>query len=413
MSIFREIPPTAGFPLYTKDLLSVFSKDTYKGCLEDDFKQYLGSPYAKVTYSGTAAFYIILESLKKLSNKKTVIIPSFICPLVPLAIKRAALKVKVCDINKDNFNFNSGELGEICAKQNDILAIVPVHLAGIPLDFEPTQEIAQKNKIFIIEDCAQSLGAIYKGKKTGTLGDFSFFSLCRGKGLTIYEGGILIVNKNEFVPVIENSIRRLEKNDFLSEGLKILELAGYWIFYRPLFFWFVYRLPQIFWEWRGRKLKALLEYFTIDFGLHKVSKIRKSIGHITFNWLEDEINQQREKASNYIKRLKDILGIKFVTEPANCKATYSYLALLFDNPDMRIKAQDAFRNSGLGLFQIYASPISEYDYLKNIIENKACPNASYLAQRHISLSTSAYLEKKNSDLIIDKIKVMAKRFRES
>jgi dTDP-4-amino-4,6-dideoxygalactose transaminase len=184
MNLFREIPPTAGLPLSAKDILPIFYINKH-GLLEDDFSKYLGAAYAKITYSGTAAFYIILEALKNLSPKKTVIIPSFICPLVPLAIRRAGFKTLVCDIEKDSFNFRIDKLEEICLNNKDILSIVAVHLAGIPIDFAPIKKMARENKIFIIEDCAQSLGAMHQGKKTGSLGDFSFFSLCRGKGLTI------------------------------------------------------------------------------------------------------------------------------------------------------------------------------------------------------------------------------------
>lgn len=372
--------------------------------MEEDFKNYFDVPYAKVTYSGTAAFYLILESLKGSSSRKTVIIPSFICPLVPLAIHRAGLSVAVCDINKDNFNFDLRQLEALCLQNNDILAIVVVHLGGIPIDFEEIKQIARNDKIFIIEDCAQSLGAMYKDKKVGTLGDFSFFSLCRGKGLTIYEGGVIVTKKENDSVKIDATIEQIVNNDFFSESLKILELVGYWIFYRPQLFWWVFRLPQIFWYWRGEHLRALTEYFTVGFPLHKVSKIRKSIGHVTFTRLEKEIDKQRQKASSYIENLKDIPGIKLITESPETKATYPYLTLLFNDPIKRKKAQEKFRNSGLGVFQVYAQAITDYEYLKDIVGNHDSPNARYLAERQISLTTSTFLKEKNLDSVVGIIK---------
>jgi dTDP-4-amino-4,6-dideoxygalactose transaminase len=406
LSVLREIPPTAGFPLYAKDFLSIFLKKNRQGSLEEDFKNYFDAPYAKVTYSGTAAFYLILESLKGSSSRKTVIIPSFICPLVPLAIHRAGLRVAVCDINKDNFNFDSRQLQALCLQNDDILAIVAVHLGGIPIDFEEIKQIAKKNKIFIIEDCAQSLGAVYKDRKVGTLGDLSFFSLCRGKSLTIYEGGVIITKKESNSVKIDATIERIVNNDFFSESLKILELMGYWIFYRPQLFWWAFRLPQIYWDSRGEHLKALTEYFTIDFPLHKVSKIRKSIGHVTFARLEKEIYKQRQKASRYIENLKDIPGIKLITESPGTRATYPYLTLLFNDPIKCKKAKEIFRNSGLGVFQIYAMAITDYDYLKGMVKNKDCPNARSLAQNHITLTTSTFLRNKDLNSVLDIIKLL-------
>jgi perosamine synthetase len=404
MNIFRELPPTAGFPVYAKDFLSVFSKEHHKGSLETDFKNYLAVPYAQVTYSGTAAFYLILEALKELSPKKTVIIPSFICPLVPLAIKRAGFKIAVCDINKDNFNFDIRQLQHLCSQNSDVLAIVAVHLAGLPLDFEGIREVAGVNKIFIIEDCAQSLGAEYKEKKVGTLGDFSFFSLCRGKGLTIYEGGVLVTTKERYIPALERTIKRLVNRDSFSEGMKIFELLGYWIFYRPLLFWFAFRLPQVFWNLQGKSLKALTEYFTIDFPLHEISKARKLIGHITFGRLEGEINKQRRKAYYYSQGLKGTPGIKLITESPQTKSTYPFLTLVFDDPKKRKQAFNLFQNSGLGVFQVYAQAITDYDYLKEMVGNQDCPNARYLAEREITLTTSSFLRNKDQDAVIRIIK---------
>ncbi|MFA4989546.1 MAG: DegT/DnrJ/EryC1/StrS aminotransferase family protein [Candidatus Omnitrophota bacterium] len=403
MSLFREIPPTAGLPIYTRELFSAFFQRNQCASLEEDFKNYLGVPYAAVTYSGTAAFYLILEALKTLSPKKTLIIPSFICPLVPLAIKRAGLKVLVCDINQDNFNFEANQIKELCSGNRDILAIVPVHLAGIPVDLRALQRIARENNFFIIEDCAQSLGALYQNKKTGASGDFAFFSLCRGKGLTIYEGGVLVC-KPEFIPAVNAAIKRFVKDEFFSENIKILELFGYWIFYRPLLFWFAFSLPQIFWKIQGKAEKAFIEYFTTDFPLHKVSEIRKRLGQAIFPRLETQIAQQRQIASGYISGLKGREGIKLITEAGGDFSNYPYLTLLFDDPAKRDKALQIFKGSGLGLARIYLAAITDYDYLKDTVGNQPCPNARYVARNHLTLSTSTFLRPKEQDSVIDKLK---------
>lgn len=402
MSIFREIPPTAGLPLYFKDV--IFKKGTEAGSLENDFKGYLHSAYTAITYSGTAALYLILESLKELSGKKRVVIPSYICPLVPLAVKRAGLEVEVCDIAEEGFNFNLAELEKICSGNNDILAIIPAHLGGIPLNFEPVEKLAKKYGIFTVEDCAQSLGAAYRGKRAGALGDFSFFSLCRGKGLTIYEGGVIVAHKEAHANLINRKIKELVKEDFFSEGMKVLELLGYALFYRPQLFWFVYQLPQLFWKLQGKSFKAAMEEFTPDFPIHAVSRIRKNIGRAAFSRLEGEINQQREKADYYIKGLQDIKGINVVKEPPNCRATYPYLTVLFDEPQARNRALRIFRNLGLGVSTIYLLAITEYPYLKGIVPEKICPAASALSQRHLTLSTSTFLKEKDLAFILERIK---------
>ena len=138
MPIFKEIPPTSGWQFRIKDLFFKCAA----GSLEEVFKNYLGVSNLYITYSGTAALYLIFESLKKISSKKTVIIPSYVCPLVALAAQKAGLRIKVCDISKDSFDFNYDCLKALCSRDSDILAIVVVHLGGIALGFDRIKEIA-------------------------------------------------------------------------------------------------------------------------------------------------------------------------------------------------------------------------------------------------------------------------------
>jgi len=396
LSLIREIPPTAGWPLTIKSLVTPFFRKYPQGLLEDDFKKYLGAPQAKLTYSGTSAFYIILESIKKLSDKKTVVIPAFICPLMVLAIKKAGLKIKVCDTSGDNFDFDSNKLESICAANKDILAILAVHLGGLAINFNALKSTAQKHRAFIIEDCAQSLGAQYQDKPTGSLGEFSFFSLCRGKGLTIYEGGIAVTNLPEYAETLNNTAKEITRPDRFSESLKIAELFAYSIFYQPRLFWFAFRLPQLFWQLRNKPIRALGEYFQNDFPVHRVSAFREYIGHINFPRLEDKIKTQRKKVDSYLAGLKEIPGVKAIIESTQTKASYPYLTLLFKDAQKRNSCLNKLKKTGLGISQVYLHAICDYDYLKNVVPDADCSHARALAEKTITLSTSSFL--KETDL---------------
>jgi len=404
LSLIREIPPTAGWPLTIKSLIPPFFKKYPEGLLEEDFKRYLGAPFVLVTCSGTAAFYLILESMKKLSGRKTVIIPAFVCPLIPLAIKRAGLKIKLCDINQNNFDFDMDKLQKICAEDKDILAILAVHLGGIPLDLSTIKEIAGKNKIFIIEDCAQSLGSEYRNKKTGSFGEFAFFSLCRGKGLTIYEGGLAITNLPEYAQLLNDTYKKIMRRDNLSEWLKIAELFGYSIFYRPELFWFAFRAPQIFWQMRNNPVRAMGEYFDANFPLDEVSAFRKSLGHTYFHRISEKVDKQRKKVDIYLNGLSGLPGIKPILEPTRTRASYPYLALIFDNAQKRNSALNIFKDSGLGVSQVYLHAITDYAYLRDCIPDENCANSRALAQNSITLSTSSFLRKPELENIVEKLK---------
>lgn len=404
MSLIREIPPTAGWPLTIKSLIFSSFKKQPKGLLEEDFKSCLGASGALLTYSGTAAFYLILESIKKISGKRTVVIPAFICPLIPLAIKRAGLKIKACDTNAFNFDFDKDRLKRICEESNDVLAILAVHLGGLPIDFDALREIAQTKNAFIIEDCAQSLGAQYRGQKTGSLGEFSFFSFCRGKGLSIYEGGMAVANQPDYARILKETSEKIMHRDIPSECLKVVELFAYSFFYRPSLFWFAFRLPQIFWQIRNDPLRAMGEYFDLDFPVHKVSTFREYVGHLNFPCLNEKINAQRKKVDTYLKGLAGIPEVEPILELPRTKASYPYLSLIFNDRKKRDLALHTFRDSGLGISQVYLYAITDYAYLKDIIPAADCPNSRLLAERTITLSTSSFLKETDLENIIKKLK---------
>ena len=138
--------------------------------------------------------------------------------------------------------------------------------------------------------------------------------------------------------------------------------------------------------------------------MHKVSALREYIGHLNFPRLNEELGKQREKAAIYLNRLKDIPGIKPISEPAQTKASYPYLTLIFEDTRKRNSCLDAFKASGLGVSQVYLHAISDYAYLKDIIPPAQCTHARDLAEKTITLSTSSFLKESDLKNIIEKLK---------
>ncbi len=393
MSIFKDIPPTAGLPLSARELAAAYRNRHAGDLLALDFQNFLGAPYAAITCSGTSALYIICEALKELSPKRTILVPSFICPLAAFALRRAGFFIELYDIGHHDFNGDSGQVAAACAANPDSAAILINHLGGIPCDMTRFEQTIKERGLFVIEDCAQSFGALHTGRPVGTLGDFSFFSLAAGKGLTLYEGGVLVVNKNEHAALMDAKIRQLVQFNFPMEARRILELLGYGLFYRPLLFWFVFTLPQLYWSRRGDDIKALREDFDSNFPVHAVSAFRKAAGHIAFPRIADAIGSQREKAARYIDGLKDISGMPSYRRRQLTRATYPYITVIFEQPEQKIKALKAFAGTGLGVSQIYARALADYGYLQDSVPNRNSENARRLAACSITLSTSTFLNK--------------------
>jgi perosamine synthetase len=96
--LMREIPPTAGLPLSLHDLVGT------GGNFLHDAQDYVGAPHAGLSCSGTACLVLILSALHRLSGRRTVIIPAYTCPLVPLAIAHCGLTVRLCDLASDGLD---------------------------------------------------------------------------------------------------------------------------------------------------------------------------------------------------------------------------------------------------------------------------------------------------------------------
>ncbi len=403
MGILREIPPTAGIPIFADDLWAVLAGKLPGVSFETALNNRLGLPYGRLTSSGTAALYLILETLKTLSAKRTVVIPSYICTLVPIGIARAGLKVEVCDITGKDFNFDMDELERICNENDDVLAIVAGHIGGIPADIGSVRRVASSRGIYVIEDCAQALGASCTGRPVGTLGDFAFFSLGVGKGLTIFEGGFLTTSKNELTSHLDSVMTKLLRQKPLAESLKVFQLLGYGIFYRPETFWFFFKLPQKFWLMIGDRVKANLDYYT-DFPLQKISRLRQSIGLAGLGRVDGAIKAQREKASYIMNGLKDVKGIGFIKESSGDMATYPFVTVIFDEGSRRERVLSALQKTGLGADRLYLSAITDFDYISDIVPQKPVPGGRSIASRILTLSTSVYLETRDLDVVIETIK---------
>ncbi len=140
---------------------------------EEKFAQYIGAERAVSTQSGTAALHMALYQLG-IGEGDEVIVPAltFIATINPVLFVRA--KPVIVDVDPITWNINPQEIKKAIAKKTK--AIIPVHLYGSVCNIDEIIEIARENKLFVIEDATESLGATYKNRQTGTFGDFGCFS---------------------------------------------------------------------------------------------------------------------------------------------------------------------------------------------------------------------------------------------
>ena len=135
--------------------------------------------------------------LSNISAGDEVIIPSFTFVSTASAFVLRGAKIVFADSCENNPNIDTGKIEELITSKTK--AIVPVHYAGMACDMDKIMSIAQKYNLFVIEDAAQGIDSFYKKKPLGSFGHFSAFSFHETKNIISGEGGMLVVNDQQYI----------------------------------------------------------------------------------------------------------------------------------------------------------------------------------------------------------------------
>ena len=160
---------------------------------EKMFREFIGAGYSLAVSSGTAALRTALAALSIKAGDE-VIVPAYTFVATLEAVIESGAQPVLVEID-DSFNINPAKIEKaVTAKTR---AIMPVHMMGSAAAMDEIQAIAKKHNLFMIEDACQGIGAKYRGKLTGTLGQISAFSFDSAKLLTCSEGGMVATNDPE------------------------------------------------------------------------------------------------------------------------------------------------------------------------------------------------------------------------
>lgn len=380
-----EIPPTAGLPLRLSDLLPLPA-----GNFAQALAAFLDAPEVGLTCSGTASLVIILDTLRRTSARKTVIVPAYTCPLVVFAIAHCGLQVRVCDLRSDSFEFDPEALATAC--DSDTLAILPTHLAGRVADLDPVIALARQCGAYVIEDAAQALGAKDQGRSVGLRGDAGFFSLAAGKGLSIFEGGAWIATDEHLRAELSLTSERIIPRRFAQEVRRCLELLGYAALYGPLGLRPAYGVPLRHALARGDIVAATGDDFSPDIPLHRVSAWRQSVGLRALSRLTDFQQQLAVQAARRLPLLQEIPGLKVLTDQQTAEGTWPVFFVVFSEASQRDRVLAELWAAGVGVTRMFAFALPDYDYLRPWVAEQRLPHARQLAACSLTISNSPWLD---------------------
>jgi perosamine synthetase len=395
----HELPPTAGLPLRLNDLRPG------PATLAADIAAQLGTPALQLECSGTACLLITLIALRTLQpQRRRVVVPAYTCPLVAIAVQQAGLELQLCDLRAGHYDMDPAALRAACDERT--LAIIPTHLAGRVADVADAMTVAHKVGAYVVEDAAQALGARCNGVSVGLLGDIGFFSLAAGKGLSIYEGGLLLTRDPTLRELLARTAARIVPASAWMECRRSLQLIGYAALYRPSGLRLAYGNPLRRALRRGDPVAAVGDDFPLTVPLHRVGRWRQGVGAHAAARLPAFIDQLSVHAQHRLPRLRAIDGIDVLDDPLGAQGTWPFLLLLLPDRQRRDAALAQLWQSGMGVSRLFIDALPDYAYLADIVPAQDVPNARDFAARSLTISNSPWLDDEAFETICRTLEVV-------
>jgi len=309
---------------------------------ENSLSEYIGAKGAVATSTGTLALHLALLCLG-IKPKDEVLIPSYACRSVLNAVLYIGAKPVVCDVNIADYNISFTDAS--IRKTPKTKAIIIPHMFGCPAEIDKFKNLG----IPIIEDCAHSIGAEFKGKKVGSWGDLSIFSFEGTKYITTGEGGMVLANSKHLL----------------------------------------------------EKLKQLKEPESIDYRIkytYRMTNLQAAIGIVQLLKLKSFINKRKRIANIYTQAFSN-LNIELPKEPPEgLHIFHRYMIKIKGDIGQFMRC---CYKKGIKIRQP-VKPYPLHRYLK--LPNKNFPNTELIMKSAVSIPIYPLLADREIQLIIDTIK---------
>lgn len=382
------VPPTAGLPLQLGDLWP-----SGAGSLAAQLAAWLGVEAVQLECSGTSALMVALRSLQALSpGRSEVVAPAYTCPLVALAIAQCGLQLRLCDLRVDALDMDPVCLQRLCSDRT--LAVLPTHLCGRVADVDAALQCARAVGAYVIEDAAQALGARSDAASVGLKGDIGFFSLAVGKGLSTFEGGVLMARE----PSMRAALHAAGAATRLSpwwELRRSIELLGYAMLYRPSGLRMAYGKPLQKSLSRGDWVEAAGDDFDDLIPQHRLGRWRQSVGAKALRRLAAFQRQASEQAGLRIARLQ-ACGLEVVQDAVpGVQGVWPVILLRMPSQQARDVVLRTHWGGGWGLSLPFVHVLPDYgryDHVLGAARGDTVGQARDWAQRLLAISNSPWLD---------------------
>jgi len=320
---------------------------------ERRFAEYCGARYAVGVSDGTAALILALRAVGVAPGDEVITAPnSFVASASSAALLGAT--PRFVDVRRDDLNMDPARLEAAITPQTK--AIVPVHLTGYPADMEPIVKIGERHGIPVIEDAAQSVGTVYHGRRTGSIGLMGCFSLHPLKNLhAIGDAGVITTSD-------ERLYRWLLKAR--NHGLKSRDEVE-------------------FWSTNSR-----------------LDTLHAAVLSVMLQHVDTWIGERRALAAQFASALRDVVGVP--TEAPGCFHTYQTFMI---TAERRPALLQHLRARGIDAKVHYPVTIPQQEAARALGHRpEDFPAASWLAERIVSLPLYGEMTDEQRAAVIDGVR---------
>ncbi len=343
---------------------------------EEELANYTGAKYAVAVSNGTSALHAACFAAGIKEGDEVITTPVTFAASANCVLYMGAKPV-FADIDPQTYNIDPED---IKAKITDkTKAIIPVHFTGQPCDMDEILKIAKENNLTVIEDGAHALGAEYKGRRVGSIGNMTTFSFHPVKHITTGEGGAITTDSES----IYKKLLLFRTHGITRDSNDLLNSEGSW-YYEQHYLGFNYRITDI---------QAAL-------GLSQLSKSERFI------------KLRREYVQQYNEAFRDLneLITPFQLEEANSSWHLYIIKLKLENLNCdRKQIFEELQSKNIGV-NVHYIPVYYHPYYRQLgYEKGLCPYAEELYERMITLPLFPKMEKEDVQYIISNVKEVLRR----
>lgn len=263
---------------------------------EKEFANWVGCNHAVALANGTLALEAALRALKLQEGDEVVISPRSFFASASSVVAVGATPV-FADVDRNTQALSAETIRPVLTPRTK--AVVVVHLAGMPAEMDQIMSLAEEHDLYVIEDCAQAHGALYKGRSVGSIGHIGAWSFCQDKIMsTGGEGGMVTTNDEELWS------RMWSYKDHGKSWNAVYERE------------------------HPRGFRWLHESFGSNW---RLTEMQGAIGRIQLRKLETWLQQRTQNAMAISSAVKDLDSIQPTVIPEGCVHAY-YKYYLFVNP---------------------------------------------------------------------------------